>query len=63
MSIGGSENQLTDITEEEIAKNFKVEISQEYVVVFYSIMLGTTLAATMVSSIYILRLKPREILL
>ncbi|WZU00532.1 hypothetical protein MGH68_13345 [Erysipelothrix sp. D19-032] len=44
MSIGGSENQLTDITEEEIAKNFKVEISQEYVVVFYSIMLGTTLA-------------------
>lgn len=64
ISIGGDfGNQLTDITEEEIAENFKVEVTSKSVVMFYSIMIGSAMIATGLSSIFILRLKPREILL
>lgn len=51
------------LSETQVMENFKIEMSSDYVISFYSIMLLSSTGAALIASVYIMRLKPREILL
>lgn len=63
LNTGMNDASLPEVDASEIKDNYKVEITQEYIISFYALMFGSAIVATLGSSIYILRLKPREILL
>lgn len=63
VSIGGNDINMPKISAEEVMESYQVEMTSEYVISFYAVMLGSATIATLASMIYILRLKPREILL
>lgn len=63
VSIGGNEVNMPKISKEEVIESYKVEMTSEYVATFYVVMLSAASLATLASMVYILRLKPREILL
>ncbi len=63
ISIGGNDVEMPKITKEEVIESYQVKMDTEYIIQFYGVMVGASTVATLISMIYILRLKPREILL
>lgn len=61
--IAGNSEPLGTIDKDEITKNYNVEITKEYLIFFYGIMIGTVIISTILPSYYILRMKTRKILL
>lgn len=63
ISIGGNEVSMPKLSKAEVMESYTVEVTQQYIIAFYTVMLSASLIATLLSTGYILRLKPREILL
>ena len=62
MYAGGGIHDV-DVTEDEVIENYKVSITPTYVIVFYAVGLSTVIAATVIPTLYLLRLNPKKIMM
>ncbi|QIK70310.1 ABC transporter permease [Erysipelothrix sp. HDW6C] len=53
----------TDLTEEDVRDAYKVELTPQYIGLFYLIGLGVTIGSTIVPIVYITRLNPKKIMM
>ena len=51
------------VTEEDVLEAYKIEFSWDYVLILYGVGLGTVLLSSIAPMIYILRLKPKKIMM
>lgn len=53
----------TGVTEDDVLEAYKIEFSWDYVVILYGVGIGTVLLSSIAPMIYILRLKPKKIMM
>lgn len=53
----------TGVTEEDVLEAYKIEFSWDYVIILYGVGIGTVLISSIAPMIYILRLKPKKIMM
>lgn len=53
----------SSISEEDVASAYQIQLSAKYVGLFYVVGLGTVLLATILPTVYLLRLNPKKILM
>jgi putative ABC transport system permease protein len=51
------------VTEDDVLEAYKIEFSWDYVLILYGVCLGTVLLSSIAPMIYILRLKPKKIMM
>jgi len=51
------------VTEEDVLEAYKIEFSWDYVLILYGVGLGTVLLSSIAPMVYILRLKPKKIMM
>lgn len=51
------------VTEEDVLEAYKIEFSWDYVIILYGVGIGTVLLSSIAPMIYILRLKPKKIMM
>ncbi|NTW90614.1 MAG: ABC transporter permease [Erysipelotrichaceae bacterium] len=56
-------NPTNGVTEEDVLEAYKIEFSWDYVLILYGVGLGTVLLSSIAPMIYILRLKPKKIMM
>lgn len=56
-------NPGTGVTEEDVLEAYKIEFSWDYVIILYGVGIGTVLISSIAPMIYILRLKPKKIMM
>lgn len=56
-------NPNNGVTEEDVLEAYKIEFSWDYVIILYGVVLGTVLISSIAPMIYILRLKPKKIMM
>ncbi len=53
----------TGVTEDDVMEAYKIQFSWDYVIILYGVGLGTVLLSSIAPMIYILRLKPKKIMM
>ena len=51
------------VTEDDVMEAYKIEFSWDYVIILYGVGLGTVLLSSIAPMVYILRLKPKKIMM
>lgn len=56
-------NPTNGVTQDDVLEAYKIEFSWDYVIILYGVGLGTVLLSSIAPMIYILRLKPKKIMM
>lgn len=62
-SSQGSYSMQTDVTTEDVTEAYQVKLDANYILLFYGVGLGAIILSTAIPLIYIVRLKPKKIMM
>jgi len=63
MAVGGPEKLGPDLSEEDVANAYSVKLTTNYIILFFTVGMGTILVSTMTPVIYVIRLNPKKIMM